>query len=567
MLAALVAVVAGLLLLSARSHHLAQLPPPASSQPIVQRVKWSSGRPFAKALRRAALPVVLVDSAVATWPAKDWTPRSLRTIIADDTPELRGIYRNCANRYFGPFWDPGRPAGRHLSAPLYSAAGGDGGLTSRSSRRLNPYEQNVSMKTAAFFAALDTPLDDRDSHLYLTQELADLNPSRSLERSADLSELLRLNAKAASVNLWAGQTGVVAPCHYDGHHNMYVQLSGRKRFWIWPPTAWPLLRPFPFLHPSHAQAQVNVSTVIAAATDTPALLAERLAAAEARVVDLDPGELLYLPPLWFHQTEALTPSISLNVWTQTEAAAVADRLVALELPLPSGFSVNDGSLQAVGRVGHRRVGWFARAVRLFVRKVIQRGAEERRQWLAEESEAAEIAAQGEWGSLGSALPRLRLSDLELKESSNEHDTTASHAHSHRDLLRSHFNARFGLGVAPWSEHTWEGLADAQSAVSDACDVDESRWVLGAATMDDEAGLQQKQEVWANEATTLLLELPRAERGLWLGNLLEAWMAQGVVPATVPHADDTNSSTAPAAPYVSGDGVLHAAALFKLVSDC
>ena len=132
-LVALLAVVAGLLLLNARSQWQLQLPSSASSQPVIQRVQWSVGRPFAKALRRATLPVVLVDSAVATWPTNDWTPRSLRTKIAGETPELRGIYRNRANRYFGPFWDPERPAGRHLSTtPLDSVPGDDGAPGSRS---------------------------------------------------------------------------------------------------------------------------------------------------------------------------------------------------------------------------------------------------------------------------------------------------------------------------------------------------------------------------------------------------------------------------------------------------
>ena len=35
-----------------------------------------------------------------------------------------------------------------------------------------------------------------------------------------------------------GQQGVSAHAHYDGYHNFYVQLVGRKRFVVFPPEAW-----------------------------------------------------------------------------------------------------------------------------------------------------------------------------------------------------------------------------------------------------------------------------------------------------------------------------------------
>ena len=77
------------------------------------------------------------------------------------------------------------------------------------------------------------------------------------------------------MNLWWTQGGTVAPCHYDGFHNIYVQLRGRKRFVLVPPAAaHRRLRFFPFLHPSHAQCQDRMpapatleGAVVAEATD------------------------------------------------------------------------------------------------------------------------------------------------------------------------------------------------------------------------------------------------------------------------------------------------------------
>eukprot|EP00118_Oscarella_pearsei_P018435 m.188969 g.188969 ORF g.188969 m.188969 type:complete len:135 (+) comp39398_c0_seq11:781-1185(+) len=74
-----------------------------------------------------------------------------------------------------------------------------------------------------------------------------------------IDELLVLNPKMASVNVWMGQPGVIAHCHYDGYHNFYTQLFGRKRFTLFRPLQWRHLYPYPYLHPSHAQCQVNLS--------------------------------------------------------------------------------------------------------------------------------------------------------------------------------------------------------------------------------------------------------------------------------------------------------------------
>lgn len=57
---------------------------------------------------------------------------------------------------------------------------------------------------------------------------------------------------------------MVAPCHYDGYHNVYAQLgTARKHFVLVPHTqqSAALLRPFPFVHPSHAQCQVDLTTL------------------------------------------------------------------------------------------------------------------------------------------------------------------------------------------------------------------------------------------------------------------------------------------------------------------
>lgn len=130
--------------------------------------------------------------------------------------------------------------------------------------------------------------------------------------------LIEPNPARSSVNLWLGRAGAVAHAHYDGYHNFFVQIKGRKRFLLMPPHAWRTLGIYPFVHPSHAQAAANLSNAAphlvlggnmgdaggtAVGADTDQAL---LAAAEVRVADVGPGEVLYVPPLWFHHVVAVS---------------------------------------------------------------------------------------------------------------------------------------------------------------------------------------------------------------------------------------------------------------------
>lgn len=138
---------------------------------------------------------------------------------------------------------------------------------------------------------------------YLTADLDNiLSRTAQAARLHPLAPLLAVNPSASSLNMWVGPAGVTSPAHYDGDFNVYVQVSGLKRFYLWPPGAWHSMRPYPFLHPMHAQASVNVSKA-------PHTLDG------AVVADLAPGNMLLLPAGWWHEVVAVTDSVSINVWS------------------------------------------------------------------------------------------------------------------------------------------------------------------------------------------------------------------------------------------------------------
>jgi len=228
---------------------------------------------FATTVSNLQVPVVIKNSITQMWMAYDkWTPAYLSKKIT----KLDRIYKN-SNRWFGPYYDISKPLG-HLST------------------RKNIYCTDLSMKGDEFFRLLEHPKNN--SYIYFTGDIDDMG-SWAWNDVQPIQELLKLNPKHSSINVWMGQPHVIAHCHYDGYHNFYAQLYGRKKFTLFRPTEWPGISPYPFLHPSHAQAQVNLSdensiTVFPAAKHL-----------EGYQVVLEPGDLLYMPPLWLHHVEAV----------------------------------------------------------------------------------------------------------------------------------------------------------------------------------------------------------------------------------------------------------------------
>merc|ERR1712217_936621 len=102
--------------------------------------------------------------------------------------------------------------------------------------------------------------------------------------------------------------GTLYHCHYDLQPNIHVQLSGRKRFIIFPPEDWPYLYPFPVHHDLDRRSQVNFDAPEDALTPL-------WKGAHGHVVELEPGDALYIPPYWWHHVQSLTPeTTSMAIW-------------------------------------------------------------------------------------------------------------------------------------------------------------------------------------------------------------------------------------------------------------
>ena len=119
------------------------------------------------------------------------------------------------------------------------------------------------------------------------------------------------------VSIWIGNR-TTAAAHWDMSNNIACPMVGRRRFTLFPPQAVENLYPGP-LEPTPG-GQV-VSMVDFRAPDLDRYPRFEQALAVARVAELDPGDVLVYPALWWHQVEALDGfNVMVNYWWNDVAA-------------------------------------------------------------------------------------------------------------------------------------------------------------------------------------------------------------------------------------------------------
>jgi lysine-specific demethylase 8 len=112
---------------------------------------------------------------------------------------------------------------------------------------------------------------------------------------------------AAPVRVYMGPAGCFTPMHYDHAHNMTAQILGSKRWVFYPPSRGKRMYPYDseaqLAHFSRANSQTRLRD------DAQFPLLRKLRGYEAIVTE---GDLLYVPPGWWHHVYTLSPSLSLN---------------------------------------------------------------------------------------------------------------------------------------------------------------------------------------------------------------------------------------------------------------
>lgn len=129
--------------------------------------------------------------------------------------------------------------------------------------------------------------------------------------------------------LWIGSGQHVVDLHFDQMLNLIVMFHGAKRITLLPPQCLPCVYPAP-LH--RKVGGVPRSMVKLLDVDWARYPRFSDALLEAKQVVLHPGDLLYIPPLWWHYVERYGFNIMVNSWyiDQVDTATVAAGQTALQ---------------------------------------------------------------------------------------------------------------------------------------------------------------------------------------------------------------------------------------------
>jgi Cupin-like domain len=111
--------------------------------------------------------------------------------------------------------------------------------------------------------------------------------------------------------IWAGNA-VTAPTHFDMSDNIACVVSGHRRFTFFPPDQLPNLYvgPLEFTPAGQPTSMVNL-----AAPDLQRYPRFKDALAAGEYAELEPGDAVFIPNLWWHNVESLDPfNLLVNYW-------------------------------------------------------------------------------------------------------------------------------------------------------------------------------------------------------------------------------------------------------------
>lgn len=210
-------------------------------------------------------PIILSD-AITDWPAlHKWTPDYLRQTVGDLPVTVQG------NRQSNPRFER---------------------------------DKEVHRQRLPFSQFLDLIVSGSTNDIYLTAFNSADNAGLMDLLGPDLGyidELMDRNTDRPFGMPWIGPAGTFTPLHHDLTNNLMVQLIGRKRILLAAPGETPRL--------------YNDEHVFSAVEDLENFDVEKFPLARdaaVQTVELQPGDVLFLPIGWWHQVEALDLSITLT---------------------------------------------------------------------------------------------------------------------------------------------------------------------------------------------------------------------------------------------------------------
>jgi hypothetical protein len=137
---------------------------------------------------------------------------------------------------------------------------------------------------------------------------------------------INLKAYSPLTSIWIGNRSRVA-AHFDSPNNIACCVLGRRRFTVFPPEQLPNL----YVGPQDlTPAGQQISLVDFSDPDLEKYPKFPRALAAAQIAELDPGDALFLPGMWWHHVEALdSVNVLVNYWWNTAPAYMGSPADAL----------------------------------------------------------------------------------------------------------------------------------------------------------------------------------------------------------------------------------------------
>jgi hypothetical protein len=126
------------------------------------------------------------------------------------------------------------------------------------------------------------------------------------ERITELAPYIR---KSMTRNLWISGRGLTVGLHFDPADNLNFQLRGHKRFALYPPGV-KRYYPLPMLSQT-----AHISGVFRKGPELDQEQFPKFLPDTVTEVELNEGDVLYIPAYWWHQVESLgSENVNFNCW-------------------------------------------------------------------------------------------------------------------------------------------------------------------------------------------------------------------------------------------------------------
>lgn len=254
-------------------------------------------------------------------PRRDWMMRSLDTMqrLNPDYSNIPKVDVPSFNDFVTHYYSQNRPVllskafthwpAAHWTPESIAKVGGDKSIEVQVNRDSNPRFEMDSLKHKQQMPFSDyhhkVITTDSSNDFYMTANNAQRNQAALAPLFADIKNIgddyFDPTQHSKRSFIWYGPKGNYTPLHHDETNNMFLQVYGRKRFFLVPPLQTPYLY-------NHTAVFSPVDLRSIDATKFP--MAKQATPIE---LVLEPGDTLFIPLGWWHQVESLDVSISITM--------------------------------------------------------------------------------------------------------------------------------------------------------------------------------------------------------------------------------------------------------------